>query len=172
MTEPIDEDIPAYGELVRKWTDPLAIPDETARVVVQATWRGLTQKCEKAVLSDAASHHRVDKAVWDAHIEVRRLLVQQAYPGTHSTDSLTQAGIRNEIEAFGAIRNHCLQTGDRFELIPPDRREYRWRAYFKKTSEELRGRLGSNPSVGIGSVEYVAIENLLRATEGREPIDG
>lgn len=148
------------------------LDDETARVVVQAIWRGLVQKCEKAILPGFASHHRVDKAVWDAHIEVRRLLVQQAYPGTQATDSLAQAGIRNETEAFGAIRNHCLQTGDRFELIPPGAAFGRWRAYFKQTSEELRGRLGRNPAVGVGSTEYLAIENLLRFIEGREPIDG
>lgn len=156
-------------------TDSEQGPDEpTARVVVQATWQGLIHKCEKVVSPELAVHHVMDRAVWNATVEVRRLLAKQRYPNL-ALDS--RVAFRNEFEAMGAIRNHCVRTGDRFELVPPSPHVTdKWRAYFKKTRTPLDTLdpfwLEHNPAVGVGSTEYVAIENLLRFTEGREPIDG
>jgi hypothetical protein len=125
-----------------------------------------------------ATHNRVDRAVWDATVQVRRLLVKQQYPDADVTER--RVAFRNEVEQFGAIRNHCAQTGDRFELVPPFAGTTdKWRAYFKKrlwaTDAQYLpgpGNIESNPAVGVGSTEHLAVENLLRLVEGREPIDG
>lgn len=156
-------------------TDPERGPsldDPTARVVVQATWQGLIHKCEKVIQPVLAKHPVMDKAVWDATIVVRRALAKQRYPDP----SFEYSELRNEFEAFGAIRSHCATTLDRFELVPPSSHTTdKWRAYFKKTRTPLDALdpfwIERNPIVGVGSTDYVAIENLLRFTEGREPID-
>jgi hypothetical protein len=137
------------------------------RVSLAVSWQGRLFGVEKPLLI-GVRHYAVDRAVWEATVKVRRELAQHEYP---DAEFERRVPIRNEFEAFSAIRTHCLQTGDRFELIPPGPAFCRWRAYFKKTSEELRGRLDNGPSVGIGSVDYIAIENLLRFTEGRDPIN-
>lgn len=144
----------------------------TSRVVVQAEWRGLVHKCEKAILPEAATHYQVDKAVWDAHVEVRRALVQQQYPNMQSVDSLTRAGVRNEVEAFGAIRNYlAVNPGRVFSLVPPNRYFDMWRAYFEAMpGHDIKPE--PTPPVGVGMVDYIAVENLLRFVEGKEAIDG
>jgi hypothetical protein len=147
-------------------TGPLEIPTDTARVTVRATWRGAVHECEKAILPEAATVYAVDKAIWDATVQVRRTVIKQAYPNVSLTDSRVQ--FRNEFEAMGAIRNYLAVNTDRFFALEPPRQGVdQWRAYF--SSRYPIGEL--KPPVGVGSTEYVAIENLLRFTEGREPID-
>jgi hypothetical protein len=174
--------------------EQLRVPDSTARVVVRATWQGRVHQCEKSILPERAMHHVVDKAVWDATVEVRRSLVKQRYgDGALAGAGLRGAGVRNEFEAFNAIRSYLSQhPGSRFELVPPHNGFHQWRAYFKGTSRcdcegpyEPQGLpdhhpncsvapfgIETNPPVGIGSADYVAIENLLRFVEGRDTIDG
>lgn len=151
-----------------------------ARVILQIIWKGLTHKHEWAALPHAATHYAMDKAIWDASVAARRKLVEQEYPNADLTSARRgQSNIRNEFEAFGAIRSYLNRhEGARFELVAPDRNmPTKWRAHFKGVSERLEVIQGfcdveMNPPVGIGSVDYIAIENLLRFTEGREPIDG
>lgn len=144
------------------------------RVVLQAGWQGLIHKFERTFSPElAVTHYAMDKAVWDAAVEVRRLLVRQEYPEAVVVEK-RRVELRNEFEAFGAIRTHCLQTGDRFELVPPGPDTDKWRAYFKKrpwVQPMDTFAIDMNPAVGVGSVDYIAIENLLRFVEGREPIN-
>lgn len=148
-------------------------------VRVEAVWRGQKYGHFIQLAPEQATHYAMDKAVWDATVEVRRSLVRQEYP--HLTnENNRRVEFRNEFEAFGAIRSHCSQTGDRFELVPPtEGTTDKWRAYFKKrpwaTDAQFLpgpGAIESNPAVGLGSTDYIAIENLLRFVEGRETIDG
>lgn len=147
------------------------------RIVVRATYEGQAHQYEKVVHPDLG-HYGVDKGVWDATVQVRRALVQQAYPSAILADEeAARIGLRNEFETWYSIRNHCARTCDRFELVPPERGVTdKWRAYFKKTRTppEIPDPfwIERHPVVGVGSTERIAIENLLRATEGKEPIDG
>jgi hypothetical protein len=147
-----------------------------ASVVVRATWRGLTHQCEKTVLPDTASHYAMDRAVWDATVQVRHALVQQQYPGVSAAGARVE--VRNDFEAFGAIRSYlAMNPGRYFELIPPlpvAKINDKWFAYFKRrvAGKFNPGDIDIRPPVGVGSTDTIAIENLLRFTEGREPIDG
>jgi hypothetical protein len=161
--------------------DAEALANRAPRVVVEASWCGRIHKTEKVISTDdpAQAHHVVDKAVWDAHVQVRRALAAQRYGDSVLENTrLTQAGFRNETEAMAEIRNHCARTGYRFELVPPASGVTNmWRAYFKKprVPSDLPYEpfaIEHNPAVGVGSEYYVAIENLLRFVEGREPVDG
>lgn len=137
------------------------------RVVVRATWQGLIHTCEKVVPAALATHHAVDKAVWDATVEVRRALVQQRYPGIDLV-STSRVGLRNEFELMGAIRSYLVQNPERrFELIPPGRGWSYWSAWFTRAPKP---DIDLHPPTGIGSTDQVAMENLLRFTEGKEPI--
>ena len=86
------------------------------------------------------------------------------------------ADIRTEAQAWAAIERFLLtHESARFELVPPVRGMHdKWRAYFKHRpwiSAVATSDLEPNPPVGIGSQVYVAVENLLRFIEKREPID-
>lgn len=148
----------------------------TARVRLEVVWRGNKVEHKTEVPAELANHYKMDKAIWDATVSVRRALVRQQYPHLAEGEG-RRVEFRNEFEAFGAIRSYLGQHPEsRFELVPPDRQmPNQWRAYFKDSSRvvgEFPFEIEMNPPVGIGSTDYIAIENLLRFTEGREPIDG
>jgi hypothetical protein len=145
-----------------------------AVALVQVVWQGRVHTSRKPLASDlATNHHAIDRAIWDATVEVRRALVLQRYPHLADVDS-RRVEFRNEFEAFGAIRAYLSQHPHaRFELVPPGRDTDKWRAYFKLGANHMSPfDIEMNPPVGIGSTDYVAIENLLRFTEGRDTIDG
>lgn len=149
----------------------LVVPkDLTANVIIRVLWRGLIHKVEKVITAEIADHYHVDRAVWDATVEIRRALVQQEYSNLKQ-DGGRGAGLRNEFEAFGGIRAYLHENPERrFELIPPGRGWDSWSAWF--TLPNRPGEIDHNPPLGVGSTDRIAIENLLRFIEGRDVING
>lgn len=155
--------------------DPLNGPlrPDTPRVRAHVVWRGqqlsAQQTFDSIAFPNGPSHYQMDRAVWDVTVRVRRELAKAKYP---DADFDRQRPLRNEYEAFCAIRNYlAVNVNRRFVLVPPGQGGFdRWRAYFKGRSDIWE--IEANPPVGVGSTDYMAIENLLRFTENREPLDG
>jgi len=152
-------------------TDQLLSDSTIARVEMSVIWRGHRIEC-RIELPDNGNqrHYTMDSSVWKATVAVRRALVQIEYPRADLDERPTQ--IRLEAQAFNDIRNYLDKNRDRiFSIMAPDSNFYHWRAYFSSKVGDWDG-FDLNPPMGVGADQYIAIENLLRFVEEREPIDG
>lgn len=149
-------------------------PDEySGRVVVLARWRGLLHRVEKIAEPAAATHYRMDRMTSEASVEVRRLLSAQLTGHAVSTAPVPDPLPRLWDTLMSELYRYLAQTRTRLVLSPPGigLARTRWRADTRPDEFEAPA-YDSNPPVGVGSTMRVAIENLVRAFEGREPIDG
>lgn len=143
-----------------------------ARVRVEVIWKGQKYDYTTEVLPERATHYTMDREVYKAHIKVRCCLAEVEYPGRDFTSA--SGPVRDEMARWNGIAVYLSQTPDAwFEFVPPDpaRGRHKWYAWFKTRQDELFA-VEANPPVGLGTSYAVAVENLLRYVEGKEPIGG
>lgn len=160
-----------YQESERKVAASTGVDPEQrqGRVIVVAQWRGLEHRSERLIAAEQAQLHVMDQQVFGAATEVRKRLIAQR----HGADAVTgEPNLRSTAEAMEQITRYCLRTGARFILFPPSDDSLTPSEDNQWISMLTRSEPGGVPPRAGGSSPGLAIENLLRQTEGREPTSG